>query len=165
MRKKPETAAKFAVVGIRRFVNGEHHWMAPCELHDDPNAFGSTGVDEYDKPVFESLKDAEDWAAALAVGEWELAAFERGRPKFLVVKDSILVETIERDSYQYPEEAEKWSDTKAADFERQVDCEFLLGNALWDSDSDEESDLARELGYAAELEKPARGRRRKGASR
>ena len=158
MRKKPEPTTKFAVVGIREFVNGEHHWMAPVAEMHDAESFGMVGLDEYDKPVFGSLKDAEDWAAALAVAEWELAACEKGRPLFLVVEDSALVETIERDEYPYPSEAEAWSDERAADFERQFDCDVLASKALWDSRTDEESILAHQLGYAAELEKMPAGK-------
>lgn len=45
---------------------------------------------------------------------------------------------VERDNYAWPKECESWSDAKAADFERECDCEDIENLALWDSETDVE---------------------------
>lgn len=55
----------FVVLGIRRFINGEHHWLAPCDIKE-ARAFGEQGevteLEGYEKPVFETMIDAEHYA-------------------------------------------------------------------------------------------------------
>ena len=148
---------EFVVVAVRHFMNGEHHWLAPeagMEYVDDPFAFGENGEvfgNYYGKPVFEALKDAEDWAMSLMRGGWALAEFEARRPTFLVVEEKTFIEVMtSEDSIALPKEAEYWSDAKMDDYERELDIRKFEENKLWDSDSDEETKYARKMGWSAE---------------
>jgi len=132
---------RYMVVAIRHFSNGEHHWMAPIagmKYGDEPFAFGAVCENGYGKPSFDDLHNAENWAMSMLNGEWALAQWEETRPTFVVVDEKVYVETVERDSYPLPDEAEAWSDAKVADFERECDCNGFKEAALWDSDTDEE---------------------------
>lgn len=147
----------FVVVAVRHFMNGKHHWIAPeagMEYVDDPFAFGENGEvwsNYYGKPVFEALKDAEDWAMSLRRGEWALAEFEDRRPTFLVVEEKTFIEVMTSEgSIALPKEAEYWSDAKMDDYERELDIRKFEENKLWDSDSDEETEYARKMGWSAE---------------
>lgn len=131
----------FVVMGVRHFENGEHHWLAPCDI-EEARAFGNEGevteLEGYEKPVFESMTDAEHYAMSLAHGEYTLAQWEKGRPTWYVVDVDTYLAIVERDNYSLPNEAEAWSDAKVADFERECDCEDIVNLALWDSETDEE---------------------------
>lgn len=131
----------FVVLGIRHFINGEHHWIAPCDI-EEARAFGEQGevteLEGYEKPVFESMTDAEHYAMSLAHGEYTLAQWETGRPTWYVVDVDSYLAIVERDEYACPKGCESWSDAKAADFERECDCEDIVNLSLWDSESDEE---------------------------
>ena len=74
--------------------------------------------------------------------QWELR-----RPTYVIVEESEYNAIMEKDSYAYPLEAEKWSDEKTADFERMSDCDYFMNLRLWDSDSDEETSYAKEHGW------------------
>ena len=129
----------FVVLGIRHFINGEHHWIAP--EREDAAAFAEDGEvreNEYGKPVFTSLKDAENYAMSIVHDEYTLAQWEERRPTMYVVEECVFVDIVEKDNYTYPECAEKWSDAKVADFERECDCEDIENQALWDSITDTE---------------------------
>lgn len=131
----------FVVLGIRHFINGEHHWLAPIDI-EEARAFGEQGevteLEGYEKPVFESMTDAEHYAMSLAHGEYTLAQWEARRPTWYVVEVDTYLEIVNKDNYSLPTEAEKWSDAKVADFERECDCEDIENLALWDSESDVE---------------------------
>ena len=143
MEKTNDTEKKvkgFVVMGVRDFCNGEHHWLAP-EGMDEARGCAEGEVVElegYGKPVFANMKDAERFAMSLAHGEWRLAQWETGRPTWYVVDVDSYLAIVERDEYAWPEECESWSDAKAADFERECDCEDIVNLALWDSETDEE---------------------------
>lgn len=131
----------FVVMGVRHFINGCHEWLAPCDIQE-AMAFGEQGevteLEEYMKPVFESMTDAEHYAMSLAHGEYTLAIWERIRPTWYVVDFDTYLAIVERDEYSLPEEAERWSDEKVADFEREMDCEDIEYLAYWDSENDED---------------------------
>jgi len=132
---------KYVVVAIRHFINGEHHWMAPegaMPYGDDPVAFGADGVNDYGKPLFNTVKEAEDYASSLRHGEWALAQWEERRPTFVVVEDAVFGQVEEQDAYPWPDDCEEWNDAKGADFERACDCNEFMRNRIWDSDADEE---------------------------
>lgn len=135
----------FVVVAVRHFSNGEHHWFAPDakEVEDwiEAEAFTEEGKvrrNEYYKPVFTSMADAERYAMSKRHGEWTLAQWEEKRPTFYLLEESAFVSIVEKDDYSLPKGAESWSDAKAADFERECDCEDIEFLSLWDSESDEE---------------------------
>lgn len=146
----------FVVMGIRDFCNGEHHWLAPGDFLDG-SGFAEEGkvttLEAYRKPVFSSMKDAENFAMSLAHGEYMLAQWETGRPTWYVVKVDTFLAIVERDNYNLPTEAEEWSDAKVDDFERECDCDDIVKLALWDSETDEEKigestlSAARALSY------------------
>lgn len=131
----------FIVLGIRHYINGEHHWIAPCDI-EEAKAFGECGkvmeLEAYEKPVFESMTDAENYAMSLAHGKCTLEQWESGRPTWYVVEVDAYLAIVERGIYSLPTEAEMWSDAKVADFERECDCEDIVNMALWDSETDEE---------------------------
>lgn len=150
-------SGRFMVVAVRHYMNGEHHWFAPeagMDWGDDPFAFDENGKveeNDYKKPVFAALKDAEDWAMSLRRGEWALAEFEDRRPTFLVVEEEKWVEWMENEEgIALPKEAEFWSDAKMDDYEREMDIRKWEENKLWDSDSDEETEYAHKMGWSAE---------------
>lgn len=135
----------FVVMGVRHFINGEHHWIAPDAGDEDTRmeaeAFGEDGevwVNDYYKPVFSSMADAARYAMCKANDECHLAQWEARRPTYYIVDESSYVAIVEKDSYSYPEEAEEWSDAKTADFERECDCEDIEHLAYWDSDNGED---------------------------
>lgn len=139
-RHKMDSKAGYVVMGIRHFMNGEHHWITP-ERMDEAMGCAEGEVIElegYGKPVFANMKDAERFAMSLAHGEWRLAQWESGRPTWYVVDVDSYLFLVEKDSYALPEESESWSDAKMADFERECDCEDIVNLALWDSVSDED---------------------------
>ena len=130
---------RFVVVGIRHFMNGEHHWMAPesgVDYADDAEPFGAIGENESRKPLFGKVDDAANWAMAMQNGEWALAQWEYSRPTFLVIPDEVYAETVGRASYPLPAEAEQWNDAKVVDFERDCDCKGFAKAAVWDSDAE-----------------------------
>ena len=133
---------RFVVVGIRHFENGEHHWMVARE--EDAEAFAENGnvvrnTDRLvDTPAFTSLKDAENYAMSIVHGEIALAQWETRRPTMYILEESQFVSLVEKEDYAWPKDAENWNDAKAADFERECDCEDIRNLAVWDSDSDEE---------------------------
>ena len=132
--------ARYIVVAIRHFINGEHHWFAPeagMPYGDDPVAFGAFGENRYSKPLFSTVKSAEDYAMSLRHGEWVLAQWEDRRPTFVVVEDEVYLKVMESDSAPFPAESEGWTDAEAADYERTCDCDEFMTNRIWDSDSDE----------------------------
>lgn len=145
----------FVVMGVRHFENGEHHWIAPCDI-EEAKAFGECGkvveLEAYEKPVFESMTDAEHFAMRLAHGEYTLEQWESGRPTWYVVEVDTYLAIVERDEYSLPLEAEEWSDAKVADYERECDCEDIVNLALWDSETDEEKIGERTLSAARELD-------------
>ena len=155
MNKQTEKKVKgFVVMGVRDFCNGEHHWLAP-EGMDEAMGCAEGEVIElegYGKPVFANMKDAERFAMSLAHGEYTLAQWETGRPTWYVVDVDTYLAIVERDEYAWPEECESWSDAKAADFERECDCEDIVNLALWDSETDEEKIGERTLSAARELD-------------
>ena len=133
---------RFVVVGIRHFINGEHHWMVARE--EDAEAFAENGkvvrnTDRLvDTPAFTSLKDAENYAMSIVHDEMTLAQWEERRPTMYILEESQFVALVEKEDYAWPEGSDEWSDAKAADFERECDCQDIINLALWDSDSDEE---------------------------
>ena len=144
MEKTNDTEKKvkgFVVMGVRDFCNGKHHWIAPCDIQE-AWAFGEQGevteLEGYGKPVFSSMKDAENYAMSLAHGEYTLAQWEAGRPTWYVVEVNTYLAIVERDEYSLPKEAELWGDAKVADYEIECDCEDIVNLAVWDSASDEE---------------------------
>lgn len=150
-------AVKFVVVGIRHFENGEHHWFAPSGVgmyEDTPEPFGGRIGTAYRKPLFDKMEDAENWAMSMVHGAWRLAQWETRRPTFIVVEKDTYISIVENVSYAYPEEAEKWSDAKMDDFERECDCEDFMNQRLWDSDTDAETDYAREQGWCDDSTTP-----------
>lgn len=158
MEKTNDTEKKvkgFVVMGVRHFSNGEHHWLAPCDI-EEAMAIGEQGevteLEGYEVPVFESMTDAEHYAMSLAHGERTLAQWESGRPTWYVVDVDTYLAVVERDNYAWPAECESWSDAKAADFERECDCEDIVNLSLWDSETDEEKIGARTLSAARELD-------------
>ena len=158
MEKANDTKKKvkgFVVMGVRDFCNGEHHWLAPSDI-EEARAFGEQGevteLEGYEKPVFESMTDAEHYAMSLAHGEYTLAQWETGRPTWYVVDVDTYLAIVERDNYSLPKEAELWGDAKAADFERECDCEDIVNLALWDSETDKEKIGERTLSAARELD-------------
>lgn len=135
------TEPKYVVVAIRHFINGEHHWMAPegdMPYGDSPSAFGARGINLFGKPLFATVKSAEDWAMSLRNGEWALAQHEDKRPTFVVVENDKFSEIMWKDAYPWPDDCEEWNDAQAADFERACDCDEFIRNRIWDSDADEE---------------------------
>ena len=99
--------------------------------------------------MFAALKDAEDWAMSLRRGEWALAEFEDRRPTFLVVEEKVWLKWMNNE-LALPKEAEYWSVAKTNDYEREMDIRKWEENKLWDSDSDEETEYARKMGWSAE---------------
>ena len=144
----------FVVIGVRHFENGEHHWIAPCDI-EEAKAFGECGkvveLEAYEKPVFESMTDSEHFAMSLAHGKRTLEQWEAKRPTWYVVEVDTYLAIVERGEYSLPLEAEEWSDAKVADFERECDCEDIVNLALWDSETEEERmpqkilDIARHI--------------------
>lgn len=158
MEKTNDTENKvkgFVVMGVRDFCNGEHHWLAPCDIQE-ARAFGEQGkvteLEGYEEPVFESMTDAENYAMSLVHGEYTLAQWESGRPTWYVVDVETYLAIVNKENYSLPLEAEGWGDAKVADFERECDCEDIMNLALWDSDTDEEKIGERTLSAARELD-------------
>ena len=158
MEKTNDTEKKFkgfVVMGVRDFCNGEHHWLAPSDI-EEARAFGEQGevteLEGYEKPVFESMTDAEHYAMSLAHGEYTLAQWETGRPTWYVVDVDTYLAIVERDEYSLPNEAESWSDAKVADFERECDCEDIVNLALWDSETDKEKIPQKTLDVARHID-------------
>ena len=141
----------FVVMGVRHFMNGEHHWLTPWDT-EEAYGFGTEGSvrehETYGKPVFESMTDAEHYAMSLAHGEYTLAQWERKRPTWYIVEVDTYLAIVEKDDYPLPKEAELWSNAKVADFERECDCEDIVNLALWDSESDKER-ISEKTQYAA----------------
>ena len=120
-------------MGIRHFMTGRRDWIAPvCE---DAAAFAEDGevrVNEYGKPVFSSLKDAENYAMSIVHDEYTLAQWEERRPTMYVVEECVYA--------------------KVADCAIECDCEDIVNLALWDSETDEEKIGERTLSAARELD-------------
>lgn len=157
MGKTNDTQKKvtgYVVMGVRDFINGEHDWIAPCDI-EEARAFGDEGevtvLEGYEKPVFESMTDAEHYAMSLAHGEYTLAQWESGRPTWYVVEEWVYLDIVDKDRYSYPSDAETWNDAKVADFELECDCEDIVNLALWDSKSDEERISPKTQNAAREL--------------
>ena len=143
----------FVVMGVRHFMNGEHHWIAPSADADGFAHDGKVTENDYYKPVFESMKDAENYAMSFLRDEYTLAEYEERRPTMYVLEEPAYRAIVERDNYSLPKEAEAWSDAKVSDFEWETDCEDIKNLAIWDSDSDEERvgerilEIARHIDY------------------
>lgn len=153
-RKNGDNGLRFLVLGIRHFENGEHHWLAPEDM-EEAKAFGESGsvteLPDYRKPIFSSMKDAENYATSLAHGECTLAQWECRRPTWYVVEEWVYVDMMDKERYSYPREAEAWSDAKVADFERECDCEDIACLAVWNSDDDEERTSEKTLAIVYRL--------------
>ena len=159
MEKTNETEKKvtgYVIMGVRDFINGGHDWIAPCDI-EEARAFGDEGdvtvLEGYEKPVFESMTDAEHYAMSLAHGEYTLAQWESGRPTWYVVDVGSYLFIVEKDDYPLPKEAELWSDAKVTDFELECDCEDIENLAFWDSKSDEERIGEKTQSAARELDR------------
>lgn len=148
-----EVTNRFVVMGIRHFENGEHHWIAH-NVSIDALAFAEEGkveANDYYKPVFTSLADAERFAMSIVHGEYALAQWETRRPTMYIVEEETYIAIVEKDSYSLPKEAEEWSDAKMADFERECDCEDIANLAVWDSETDDERFTEAAMLVAREL--------------
>ena len=153
-KNKNAKGKRLMVVAVRHFSNNEHHWLAPEDM-EEAQAFAENGTVEenvYGMPVFSLLKEAEHFAFSQANGETVLAQWESSRPTYMVVEEEVYLAVVEQYSYDYPEDAEEWSDAMVADFVRKCDCEEFVRKRLWDSNSDMETEYAKERGYCADEE-------------